>query len=362
MIPGVTTAWVQRLGQFYRQAKAGTGFWLLGRALAHDPIGRGGNLMQIARAVTQPSMPAVPKFLPPKIALEVTNRCNLSCNTCILGTDRAYRNYSRRDMSYDEFRFILNQIPSLVHVWLNGFGEPTLNEALPRMVADANQRGLTTAIITNGTLLTEPMINQLICSGLTEMGVSINTMDPHRFAQFNGGASLIHIQDSLTRLVRTRKRMRSAYPKISVWSIWMRDTALAAPEIIFEAAKLGASHVHFLDYITGLGMVDNDCQKLDESPSRTRELRRAGFNHRIGITHHKMGNGRGACLHPWLAPFISAEGYVMPCCYIADPSQLNFGNIFNTDFLTIWQSAEYSRFRRDFRKKPPCICVNCPCY
>jgi MoaA/NifB/PqqE/SkfB family radical SAM enzyme len=357
-------AFINRLTVFHSGTRNNTGYRLLGRALWHNPIKGGLNLLNVGKAVAREIMPASPDFLPPKIALEVTNRCNLKCNTCILGTTRAYRTYSQKDMSFEEFQYILNQIPTLLHIWMNGFGEPLLNADLARMLAFAHQKGLTTSFITNGILLDSLKIHELIDVRLTNLGISINSLDEKSFARFRSGASLRKILCNVQTLISTRRERRSAYPKVDIRAILMRDNINSAVELVRSAADIGIDRINFMDYVTGFGEAENDEQRLAHTAfeSLMNDLVRVGRRHRIAVINHKVGTGRGTCTHPWLAPFISAEGYVMPCCFIPEPGVLNFGNIFNTDFRSIWMSPEYVAFRHDFKARRPPVCTECPCY
>src|SRR5271163_1384437 len=64
------------------------------------------------------------------IYLEVTNRCNLLCETC----PRTFEDLEPpADMSWELFRSIIDQVPGLVRVVLHGVGEPMLVKDLPRM-------------------------------------------------------------------------------------------------------------------------------------------------------------------------------------------------------------------------------------
>jgi len=63
--------------------------------------------------------------LPTFIQLEPTTKCNYKCIMC----SRSSLSPSRlnRDMSLSEFKFIIDQIPSLKSVHLQGLGEPISN-------------------------------------------------------------------------------------------------------------------------------------------------------------------------------------------------------------------------------------------
>ena len=70
--------------------------------------------------------------------LEVTNRCNLLCETC----PRTFETLEPpADMSWSLFTRIVDQVPSLARAVLHGVGEPMLVRDLPRMIGYLKDRG-----------------------------------------------------------------------------------------------------------------------------------------------------------------------------------------------------------------------------
>jgi MoaA/NifB/PqqE/SkfB family radical SAM enzyme len=267
-------------------------------------------------------------------------------------------------MSLDEFRYILEKIPTLIHVTLNGYGEPLLNPDLMPMLEFAYKKGLTTSFITNGTLLDRRKSEEILNVGLTELGVSINSLGSDTFARFRSGASLDRVLTNVEGLISSRRELGLTHPKVVIWAILMRDSIGSAAELVRSAVDIGIDKVNFLDYLTGMGDAKIDQQKLGQSiyESVMRDLTIIGGQSGVVVSGNQRATGRGECTHPWLAPFISAEGFIMPCCFLADPGVLNFGNVFETDFRSIWLGPNYADFRRNFRKCRPSVCNNCPCY
>ena len=76
--------------------------------------------------------------LPRMVFIEVTNRCNLLCETC----PRTY--FTReplKSLTFDEFRMVAEQFPEMRRCALHGIGEPLLNRDLPRMIVYLKARG-----------------------------------------------------------------------------------------------------------------------------------------------------------------------------------------------------------------------------
>src|SRR6202789_2133961 len=91
--------------------------------------------------------------------LEVTNRCNLLCETC----PRTFEELEKpADMSMALFTRIVDQVPNLQRAVLHGVGEPMLVRELPDMIRYLKARGVYVLFNTNGTLLREKRFRELI--------------------------------------------------------------------------------------------------------------------------------------------------------------------------------------------------------
>ncbi|WP_316977638.1 radical SAM protein [Shumkonia mesophila] len=355
---------IDNLRKLHEKATVRCGSGYVKRIVTHNPIVRGGNVARIASSVSRTELPANPTFMPPAIILEPTNRCNLRCETCILGTDRAYKNYAKRDLTVDDFRRVLDQIPTLVHIVLQGIGEPLLNESLPDMIRLARQRGITCSFNTNGTLMNEKKFVEVMEAGVEEISFSINSIDETVFAQTRSGASLPKVLRNLDRVLEIRRERGTKGPIVGTRSILMQETVPGVEKLVEYCADRGVDRVCFQDYLTGFGQAKMDESKVSDEEVKTvlQRLLDTGRRRRIQVINDKGGNGLGACRQPWLSPFITAEGYVTPCCTIADPSTINFGNILKEDFQAIWHSESYTAFRDRFYRDRPFICTVCPHY
>ena len=66
------------------------------------------------------------------------------------------------------------------------------------------------------------------------------------------------------------------------------------------------------------------------------------------------------CSYPWSTPYISAEGMVVPCCLIGNPSVLSLGDINKNSFTKIWNSDEYKNLRKSIQNHElKEYCKNC---
>jgi MoaA/NifB/PqqE/SkfB family radical SAM enzyme len=141
---------------------------------------------------------------PKVIFIEVTNRCNLLCQTCP-------RTYFQREplksLSLYEFIGIAEQFPQMQRALLHGIGEPLLNRELPEIIKYLKGRNAEAIINSNGTLLTPHWQEKIIESGLDQYRCSIDGAKNETYARIRRLTS----QFGVWQHARTCKNCQSYY-------------------------------------------------------------------------------------------------------------------------------------------------------
>ncbi|HSN76334.1 MAG TPA: radical SAM protein, partial [Anaerolineae bacterium] len=178
---------------------------------------------------------------PRVVFIEVTNRCNLLCETC----PRTY--FTReplRSLTFDEFVFVAEQFPEMQRAVLHGIGEPLLNRDLPQIIAYLKGRGVEVLFNSNGTLLTPAWQEALARSGLDEYRCSIDGATPATYARIRGADLLHKIEAGLAGLVQTKARLSVETPRLSIWCVATRENLAEMPDLVRMAARLGVPEVY----------------------------------------------------------------------------------------------------------------------
>ena len=85
----------------------------------------------------------------------------------------------------------------------------------------------------------------------------------------------------------------------------------------------------------------------DPAPRRTRRARPA----------------RERCDWPWRGAYVSYQGLAMPCCMVATPDRINFGNMAERGVEAVWNGEAYQAFRDALSSEtPPEVCRSCAIY
>lgn len=190
-----------------------------------------------------------------KLRISITDRCNFRCTYCMPSSGM---HWLARDqlLSYEEITRLTRIFVALGirQLRLTG-GEPTLRRDLPLLIAQLQDLGLEKiSITTNGTRL-HKMAPELWAAGLKSYNVSLDSLDPTRFAQSVRRKALDQVMAGLETL--------AAYPdcevKINVVVIrnFNEDEALDFARL---ARKRNWS-VRFIEFMP-LGSDDDWSQKL----------------------------------------------------------------------------------------------------
>lgn len=322
---------------------------------------------------------------PHVIFIEVTNHCNLLCETC----PRTFVSYeSPQTLSWENFIRIVEQFPDMQRAILHGIGEPLINQDLPKMIEYLKAGGVTVLFNTNGTLLTESKAYKLIESGLDEMRCSLDAADPRTYVRIRGAPLLPRIVENLKRFVRLQTAMRADKPRVSIWMTGMRENIGELPDLVRLASELGIRDVYvqrmvyYLDTIQPPGMLgkghalfDNFVAYADECIAEAETTARE-FGVALaasGATDPRSSLQRSTnraprpwegCLRPWTTSYVTANGNCLPCCIgpfaTTDYESLQMGNLFEREFEEIWNGDRYKSWRtRLLSEEPPEPCRGC---
>ena len=107
-----------------------------------------------------------------RIYIEITNRCNLSCDFCP-GTRRP-----PRTMTPAEFRTLTQKLRGETgYLYFHVLGEPLLHPQLPELLAIAGELAFRVCLVTNGTLLTRQRNALLKADALHKISISLHSYE-----------------------------------------------------------------------------------------------------------------------------------------------------------------------------------------
>jgi len=329
-----------------------------------------------------------PVALPRFVQIEPVGQCNLRCRMCpIQFRNEGAPGQPRAFMDFDLFCRLLEQFPDATELQLQGLGEPLLHPRFFDMVRRAAQRGLRVSTNTNLTVLTDARAEECVGSGLHTMHVSLDGASAETYQAIRLRARFERVLRNLRRLVGARQRMHGARPEIRLVAVVMRRNLHELPELTRLARREGAQSLSVQHLCHDFGesslpaqyrpmrsFVDEE-SLLGEDPCRVEDYFNAAraAADEVGIelrlpnvkprAHPSGTPGRARCDWPWRGAYISYDGKAMPCCMVATPDRINFGDMAQNGVTAVWNNLDYMNFRERLDSDvPPEVCSGCAVY
>ncbi|GAB3549685.1 radical SAM protein [Noviherbaspirillum agri] len=327
--------------------------------------------------------------LPGFVQIEPVGQCNLRCRMCPIqfrgeggpGQPRAY-------MDFDVYRRLVDQFPAMNELQLQGLGEPLLHPRFFDMVRYAAQRGVMVSTNTNMTVMTEAGAEECVRSGLHTMHVSLDGATAPTYQAIRIRARFERVLRNLRRVVEAKRRLHSDLPHLRIVAVVMRENLEELPELVrlahaegvdtvfvqhlchdFGESSLPAQYQPMRAFIDSQTLLQEDVQRVEEHFNAAREMARE-----LKITlrlpnlkpraHPPGMSGRQRCDWPWRGSYISYDGKAMPCCMVATPDRIHFGDMEKDGVAAVWNNAQYTAFRAQLESSdtPPEVCRSCALY
>jgi MoaA/NifB/PqqE/SkfB family radical SAM enzyme len=345
------------------------------------------------------------------VQVEVTTYCNGSCIYC---PHTVMRNlWTKRHMPMDLFHELVPFFGHTDLVYLQGWGEPLLNNDFFEMVRICKDQGKRVGFTTNGTLLTEDTIRTLIDLQLDIIGISLAGATAKTHNRIRKGTDFNKIISHLERLCKIKGEKKTRVPALHLAYLMLKSNFHELKEILPLAKRIGAKQIVvsnltlIVDPKLSAEAIFNDTVRTDYYRNALDEIRHRAGRENIIFDYHGPGlDDASICCRENVhrACVINVEGEVVPCVlnnpvlspltpalppvgervsvsdakpprYVFKDQSLplrgmSFGNIRNESLTRIWNKKEYARFRDLFdpetrikpeqiRSEMPQCCVKC---
>ena len=321
-----------------------------------------------------PIRPALPRSL----YLETTSRCNSLCETCILTFGGRE---PQKDLTWGEFRRVVDRFPVLERVLLHGIGEPLLNRDLPRMITHLKGRGARVLFNSNAITLSQRLGRALIDAGLDELRVSLDGTTAATYARIRGVDAFAKVVGNLERFAGAKREAGAANPRVSLWFTALRGNIEEIPGLVDLATGVGASGIYLQRLVyNGLGLATKEQSLYGRLQEREAALIRATERaaRAAGVVFSASGAAApeisltplhddrpwSQCRRPWNLVYVTVHGNVLPCCiapWITEHYDgIILGNLYRQSLEEVWWGARYLDFRTAIQTdEPPEPCRGC---
>jgi len=181
---------------------------------------------------------------PRQITLDISSSCNLKCQMCSLED-----NYDNKSfMSLETFEKIIPIIPKLDYIDLNCNAEPLMNKNLIRILKTIKHVSPKTKVgfPTNGVLLNEKIIRELITNNLDVIRFSINGATKETFESIRTKADFNKVIFNVDLFSKVKKQLKKDNLILVLTFVAMRRNISELPDLIDLSKSLGIAEVSVL--------------------------------------------------------------------------------------------------------------------
>jgi radical SAM protein with 4Fe4S-binding SPASM domain len=307
---------------------------------------------------------------PVTVELDLTNLCNHACPGC---TFSYLVNVSQDSIPFDLALAIVDQLAAIGvrAVTFSGGGEPLVyGEArVLALVERCRQRGMDAALITNGSLLTDPRWAELC----TWVRVSLDGYDAATFARFHGRS-----EREFAKVIERLRAVAAVRPRsATIGAGFLTDAGSIERGDFWRMAEFCAS-IDGLDYLQFRPLVvnmvadptlsgGNAALSLEEFQAIQGAFREAAeaFSRRdfrvlssVGKYHALAEPGFGRsyerCLAHFLEAVISADAKVYLCCHTQGQERFCLGDLREQTFAEIWHGERARQVYDSFDPRSTC--------
>ena len=295
---------------------------------------------------------AVIKTPPWPFAIEITNECPFKCIMCAR-TEAMTRPVAH--MSFDLFKTIIDQFNALPHkpihrerriVWLHDFGESLSHPEFDRFIKYATNTSFKTGLSINPYMLTPPIRDRLLDSGISVLFCSLDGHDNKSFEEIRGLPNAW--EKSFERMNNLLQVKHDRGLDITIHlSMINFNTNRKSIERLREYWSNHPLLDNFFDkeFVAWNGSLDSINALEDDASKAKKEFRQ---------------QKNGGCSSPWESVVVLQNGDVVPCCYDYDAKYV-LGNMMRENIVDIWNGPKMQEMRRQFKQLDVSIdlCQNC---
>ncbi|MBI1916535.1 MAG: radical SAM protein [Planctomycetes bacterium] len=306
-------------------------------------------------------------YLPIRLDIENVSRCNYYCTMCQVsdwpGLKRA------DDMSFDDYRALVDSQYGLVEIKLQGMGEPLMGRCYAEMIEYARARHIWVRSSTNASLLRlKDSYRHVIDADICELQVSIDGATKETYEAIRRGGNFENVKENCALLNDYCQKV--GRQRTRMWVVVQRGNIHEFELFPRLAAELGFDRLTLSLDLNDWGQEEwrtrNDRVDVHRQfdADQTRRLVDIGGQHGVAVTfwfidekYDTTAPGK-LCPWPFERAYISSDMRIVPCCMIANPEILDVGDA--RRLTGEWNGDAVVNFRRlHLQGRIPRVCRSC---
>jgi pyrroloquinoline quinone biosynthesis protein E len=287
--------------------------------------------------------------------------------------EHTYWNEPNKDMSFEEFKSIIDQFPRLKWIGLTGIGESFINKDFMKMLRYVKSKDIIVELYDNFYFINGEIANELIEIEIDKIFASIDAATKETYEKIRVGSNFERVINNVSNMFKLKKQKNSYYPEIAFHYIINKYNIQEIPKYIELVHLITQGECVTIQFTRMLHEFEEVKNLFVEVPVEIiqvaeDEAKKLGIRLVWNMDVPRIKPPISTCIE-WSMPFIFVTGHVIPCCSGNEAGRRDFqkktalGNVFKRSFKEIWYSEKYKNFRKMLRKgEVPLQCQNCCLY
>lgn len=256
--------------------------------------------------------------MPLYVLTELNSFCNLRCKMCKHAQDGA--EIERKSMPVELFRRIVGELKEYEVPAINiGYGtECSLHPNFDAIISEVKESGcIDKFFLTNGTTLTEKVVNQIFDAGFERVEISVDAATNETYKKIRKNGDYEKLEKSIWNLINEKKRRNSKLPMVRL-SFCVQDDNKDEIDLFYEKWK---DFVDIIEYQKMETVIEKNPPKVS--------LRK--------------------CADPFNRVCIDYKGDIYPCCSILYQKEYCIGNLNEVSIFEAFNGERMKRLRESFK-------------
>lgn len=307
------------------------------------------------------------EYLPIMLDVENVSRCNYHCTMCQVSDWEGLKRAD--DMSFEEYKALIDSQYGLTEIKLQGMGEPLLGKCYFDMIEYARAKYIWVRSTTNASILhTNENYKRMIDSDICELQVSIDGATRETYEKIRRGGHFERVAKNCQLLNEYGRQVNRN--RTRMWTVVQEANFDELEQFPVIAAELGFERLTLSLDLNDWGQdrwrsvndkVDMH-RKFDLSLAPN--LIALGKEHNVEVTFwflddkYETQDVTKLCPWPFERAYISSDMRIVPCCMVANPEIYDLGDAH--ELVAEWNSEQMMNFRKaHLTGEIPSICKSC---
>jgi len=286
---------------------------------------------------------------PIEVLIKTTLNCNHLCPRCPHGMGITPRG-DAYNMKFETLKKIIDEgsEKGLGSVVFTG-GEPTLHPEFLKFIRYTAEKNIPDiAVITNGSLLTDEIIDGMIESNVTRVNISFDSTSEEVYKKVRGVDDYNKVLSNIRRLISRRKELGSLLPLLSISFVLSEDNAGELDGFIDMWGDIADGGIKIYPYKNIYSIMDIDLYSRyglgENTPLDIKDELRPK---RLSRDYSIMEDYVIKCTIPWYRSHVGINGELQGCTTLGfcDHKEMMMGNIYEMTYEEAWKSAKWANLR-----------------